>query len=69
MPYNNLKDSEFAQCPCCEKFANGLDKIEELFGFRNMGDGRRIPQSYCRACRAAGCEAGSPCKEKAADNA
>ena len=27
-------------------------------------DGRYIPQSYCRECRSAHCEAGKPCKVK-----
>ncbi len=64
MPYSLISGKEFAECPCCTKRADDLDKIEELFGFRNMDDGRRIPQSYCRDCRAAKCEAGSPCKVK-----
>lgn len=57
MPYG-----EYAQCPCCGETAYGKNDIEEKFGYRNMGDGRRIPQSYCRACRSACCEAGKPCK-------
>ena len=59
MPYG-----EYAQCPCCGKTAYDTDEIEQEFGYRNMGDGRYIPQSYCRACRAAHCEAGKPCKAK-----
>lgn len=59
MPYG-----EYAQCPCCGKTAHGKDDIEQYFGRRNMGDGRFIPQSYCRACRSARCEAGKPCKVK-----
>lgn len=43
MPYG-----EYAQCPCCGKTAYGEDEIEQEFGYRNMGDGRYIPQSYCR---------------------
>ena len=42
----------------------GKDDIEQRFGYRNMGDGRYIPQSYCRECRSARCEAGKPCKVK-----
>lgn len=57
MPYG-----EYAQCPCCNKTAYGKDDIEQKFGYRNMGDGRYIPQSYCRKCRSANCEAGKPCK-------
>ena len=26
-------------------------KSEEKFGYRDMGDGRHIPQSHCRECR------------------
>ncbi len=52
----------YAECPCCKKQAHKEKEIEEKFGYRNMGDGRIIPQSYCRACRSAGCEAGKPCK-------
>lgn len=59
MPYG-----EYAQCPCCDKTAYGKDEIEKEFGYRNMGDGRFIPQSYCRECRSAHCEAGKPCKVK-----
>lgn len=58
MPYG-----EYAQCPCCGKTAYGTDDIEQYFGYRNMGDDRCIiPQSYCRECRSARCEAGKPCK-------
>ena len=59
MPYG-----KYAQCPCCGKEVYDED-IEKEFGYRNMGDNRRIPyipQSYCRECRSAGCEAGLPCK-------
>ena len=59
MPYG-----EYAECPCCKKIAMGKNEIENFFGYRNMGDGRNIPQSYCKACRAAGCKAGEPCKVK-----
>ena len=59
MPYG-----EYAQCPCCGKTAYGEDEIEQEFGYRNMGDGRYIPQSYCRECRSAHCEAGKPFKVK-----
>ncbi len=59
MPYG-----EYAQCPCCGKTAYGKDNIEKKFGYRDMGDGRIIPQSYCRKCRSAGCKAEYPCKVK-----
>lgn len=51
MPYG-----KYAECPCCGKQAHGEDEIEEIFGYRNMGDGRTIPQSYCKA--------GEPCKAR-----
>ena len=46
MPYG-----EYAECPNCGKTAYGEDEIQKLFGYRNMGDGRTIPQSWCRECR------------------
>ena len=46
MPYG-----EYAECPNCGKTAHGVDEIRILFGYRNMGDGRVIPQSWCRECR------------------
>ena len=55
MPYGS-----YAECPCCEKIAKGEDEIEEKFGNRTMESGRVIPQSYCRECRSAHCEAGNP---------
>jgi hypothetical protein len=54
----------FAQCPCCRKEAHNLDELEEKFGTRIMDEGNKIPQSYCRKCRGAKCEAGRPCKVK-----
>lgn len=57
MPYG-----EYAQCPCCGRTAYDTDNIEREFGYRNMGDGRYIPQSYCRDWRSARCEKGKPCK-------
>ena len=59
MPYG-----KYAECPCCGKIAYGELEIEEKFGYRNMGNGKIIPQSYCRECRSAHCEAGKPCKVK-----
>lgn len=49
MPYG-----EYAECPNCGKTAYGEDEIQELFGYRNMGDGHIIPQSWCRECRSSG---------------
>lgn len=50
-----------AECPCCGKVADGVDEIEEKFGWRVPND-KTIPQSYCRECRSAGCKADEPCK-------
>lgn len=48
-----------AKCPCCNKTAKGdINKIEEIFGFRNMDSGKRIAQSYCRVCRRKKCGSG-----------
>ncbi|POE40957.1 hypothetical protein BV920_07260 [Pectobacterium odoriferum] len=48
-----------AICPCCQKEARGdLNKIQEIFGFRKVSDGRLIPQSYCRVCRGLRCSPG-----------
>lgn len=33
MPY----DDNHAECPCCQKIAEGKGQIEKLFGYRNMG--------------------------------
>lgn len=60
MPY----DDNHAECPCCQKKAEGSEDIERLFGYRTMADGKVIPQSYCRACRSARCEGDKPCKVK-----
>lgn len=57
MPYG-----EYAEYPCCGKIAYGRNEIEDKFGYRNMGNDKIIPQSYCRACRSAHCEAGEPWK-------
>ena len=49
MPYG-----EYAECPNCDKTAHGENEIEELFGYKNMGDGHIIPPSWCRDCRSSG---------------
>lgn len=49
MPYG-----DYAECPNCGKVAYGEDEIEEEFGYRNMGSGKTIPQSWCRDCRSQG---------------
>ena len=49
MPYG-----DYAECPKCGKVAYGEAEVEVDFGYRNMGDGKRIPQSWCRDCRLQG---------------
>lgn len=45
-----------AECPCCKETAGrDVNEIEQIFGFREMSNGKKIPQSYCRKCRNAGC--------------
>ena len=39
-----------AECPKCDKKAKNFEEIEKMFGWRVPG-GKKIPQSYCRACR------------------
>ncbi len=46
MPYG-----DYAECPNCGKVAYGEVGIEEEFGYRNMGSGKIIPQSWRRDCR------------------
>jgi hypothetical protein len=53
-----------AECPCCGKKKEGLNDVEKFFGFRKMENGEEIPQSYCRACRSAGCKKNEQCKVK-----
>jgi len=43
--------TESCRCPNCGKKAIGFNEIEGKFGYRDMGDGRVIPQSWCRKCR------------------
>jgi hypothetical protein len=41
-----------ASCPCCEhKKATTAERVEELFGYRTMANGKTIVQSWCRECR------------------
>jgi len=44
------KKLEYAKCPKCEKIANGVEQVEELFGFRMM-NGKKTVQSQCKKCR------------------
>ena len=46
MPYG-----EYAECPNCGKIAHREEEIEELFGYRNMGDEKIMLQSWCKECR------------------
>lgn len=62
MPYDLTPGSEYAECPCCNIRAESLNEIETIFGWRTMETDEIIPQSYCRSCRSAHCEAGNPCK-------
>jgi hypothetical protein len=44
-----------ASCPCCEhKEATTAVRVEELFGYRTMANGKTIVQSWCRECRTDG---------------
>lgn len=47
MPYG----VDWAKYPNCGKEVKSREEIKEKFGYRNMGDGRHIPQSHCRGCR------------------
>lgn len=49
-------------CPYCGKTADGINEIEDPFGFRIMTNEEKIPQSYCRDCRSARCKSGESCK-------
>jgi hypothetical protein len=41
-----------AICPHCPNKAKDRPKVKELFGWRTMADGKVIPQSNCKKCRA-----------------
>lgn len=49
-----MPHGDYAECPNCGKVAYDEDGIEEEFGYRNMGAGNIIPQSWCRDCRLQG---------------
>lgn len=40
-----------AKCPKCGKKIKGKNFLERLFGWRNVGKEKIIPQSWCRECR------------------
>ena len=44
------ENKEFT-CPHCGIDVKGVKKGEEVFGFRNMHDGIKRIQSWCRECR------------------
>ena len=48
--WNNMPYEIWSVCPRCAERADGLDEIEEKFGFRVV-TGKRVPQSYCHRCR------------------
>lgn len=63
--YSDIKEGITARCPRCtrikgkEETFTGPEEIDQEFGFRRVPAGknhpkktRRIPQSYCRKCRA-----------------
>ena len=56
-----MSNTIVAECPCCKKVAKGVDEIKKEFGWRTV-NGKTVPQSYCDACRSAGCRAGEPCR-------
>jgi len=63
-PYHyDQEGQEKTECPQCGFIAHGEDAIREFFGFRTMGDGRFVPQSWCRKCRIKAIKAGGM-KEK-----
>lgn len=44
-------------CPRCDESADGIEEIDELFGFRGLRNTAEVttyrPQTWCRRCRAA----------------
>ncbi len=44
------KKLEYAKCPKCHKIANGIEQVDQLFGFRMM-NGKKTIQSQCKTCR------------------
>jgi len=58
-----MANKVWAECPCCGKTADGKGEIDKKFGWRIV-NGKEVPQSYCNACRGAGCKdrpKGTPC--------
>jgi ribosomal protein L32 len=47
-----LKEPVAHSCPCCGKKAKSEKNIADLFGFRTI-NGKKKPQSNCKACRSA----------------
>lgn len=63
MPYDEKLSPPWCECPCCGVKSEGEENIKRNFGYRKMGNGQIIPQSYCRECRSARCKASEPCKK------
>lgn len=42
---------QYAKCPRCNKTANGVDKVKELFGIRIVNKKYQYVQSWCKKCR------------------
>lgn len=51
LPRDDRPWNRVHECPSCHMVATGLRNIQPLFGFRNMADGVRRVQSWCRECR------------------
>ena len=45
------KDVKKAYADICSKEANSFQDVKSKFGYRDMGDGRIIVQSWCANCR------------------
>lgn len=45
---------EHKKCKPCGIEAYTAESIEEIFGYRKVKEGKSIPQSWCRECRAFG---------------
>lgn len=45
-------NQHLAKCPKCPNKAKDRLKVKELFGCRTMANGKVIPPSNCKSCRA-----------------
>lgn len=58
MPYGiDENGREYAKYPCSGRIVYEDENIIAEFGYRKMGNGSIIPQSYYRICRIAKCTA------------